>query len=191
MTPFEAFSMYIALKNHFTQKRFDYLKYNGKSRMTQKSFEKRKDKIFFQKLAKHEDVQGFLIANFIKNSKSWIKELVYSEESEREYRSWLKKQQSLTYLFKQDLSKLDDDFNKNLKIEQNQHPIVLKLYLGNKISLETLCILIKMTKTEKYFHKNLKDEPIWEEIELKIKKYTPFIQYNEEKLKKIVLDYFK
>ena len=69
MTPFEAFSMYIALKNHFTQKRFDYLKYNGKSRMTQKSFDKRKDKIFFQKLAKHEDVQGFLIANFIKNIK--------------------------------------------------------------------------------------------------------------------------
>tara|TARA_R110000851_G_scaffold39966_3_gene101099 strand:+ start:8549 stop:9124 length:576 start_codon:yes stop_codon:yes gene_type:complete len=191
MTSFEAFSMYIALKNHFTKKKFDYLKYNGKTRMTHQSFDKRKDKIFFQKLAKHEDVQGFLIANFIKNPKSWIKELVYSEEPEREYKSWMKKQQSLTYLFKEDLSKLLKDFNQNLKIENNQHPVVLKLYLGNRISLETLCILIKMTKTDIYFNKNLKDDPLWEEIELKIKKYTPFLQYNEEKLKKIVLDYFK
>lgn len=187
---FEAFKMYIGLKNHFTIKKFNYVKYNGKSKLSLESFEKRKDRIFFQKLSKHNDIQGFLVANFIKNPKIWIKELVYSEESEREYQNWLKKTQSLTYTFKQDLSNLDENFNNNFKIEDNQHPIVLKLYLGDKITLETFCILFDLLKIEKYFNKKLKNDPIWDETSLKMTKYLPFVNYDEKKMKKIVVDLF-
>ena len=116
MTPFEAYCEYVSLKNHFTQSGYDYFKYNGKSNLKYESFVKRNDKIFFQKLAKHEDVINFLIANFSINNKLWIKNLAYSEESENIYKQWLKRQNSLSYIFKQDLSKLDDNFDNNFII---------------------------------------------------------------------------
>ena len=50
MTPFEAYCEYVSLKNHFTQSGYDYFKYNGKTRLKPATFQKRKDRIFFEKL---------------------------------------------------------------------------------------------------------------------------------------------
>lgn len=190
MTPFETFKLYVSIRNHFNQKNYDYFLYNGKSRTSQESFEKRKDKMFFLKLSKHEDVLGFLVSNFLENSKTWIKELAYSENAEKIYNDWLKRKQSLTYQFKQDISKLDDDFNGLFKVEHNQHPIILKSYLSGDVSLETFCILLEITNSKKYLDKSLESDIIWEELSLKVKKYTPFIHYDREKIKKICLDKF-
>lgn len=190
MTAFETFKLYVSLKNHFTQKKYDFFLYNGKSRTSQQSFEKRKDKIFFLKLSKHQDVLGFLVSNLIKNNKSWVKELVYSEDAEKVYNNWLKRNQSLTYQFKNDISKIDVDFNNLFKVEQNQHPIIIKMYMSGDISLETFCILLEITNSKKYLDKSLESDIIWEELSLKVKKYTPFIKYDKEKVRKICLDKF-
>jgi len=190
VTPFETFKLYVSIRNHFNQKNYDYFLYNGKSRTSQESFEKRKDKMFFLKLSKHEDVLGFLVSNFLENSKTWIKELAYSENAEKIYNDWLKRKQSLTYQFKQDISKLYDDFNGLFKVEHNQHPIILKSYLSGDVSLETFCIMLEITNSKKYLDKSLESDIIWEELSLKVKKYTPFIHYDREKMKKICLDKF-
>jgi len=124
------------------------------------------------------------------SSKTWIKELAYSENAEKIYNDWLKRKQSLTYQFKQDISKLDDDFNGLFKVEHNQHPIILKSYLSGNVSLETFCIMLEITNSKKYLDKSLESDIIWEELSLKVKKYTPFIQYDREKMKKICLDKF-
>lgn len=187
MTSFEAFKLYISLKNHFTQKKYNYFKYNGKSRTSQDSFDKRKDKIFFQKLSKHSDVLGFLLSNLLVNNKSWIKDITYNENSDKIYNDWLKRKQSLTYVFKNDIKKLDDDFNSNFLIQENNHPTILKLYLSNEISLETFCILIDISGAKKYFDKMLKNDVMWDEIGLLVEKYTPFITYDKEKYKNILL----
>ena len=63
MTPFEVYTKYIALKNHFSQERYDYFTYGGKVRAKESSFEIRKDKYFFYKLSKHKDIENFLLAN--------------------------------------------------------------------------------------------------------------------------------
>jgi hypothetical protein len=187
VTSFEAFKLYISLKNHFTQKKYNYFKYNGKSRTSQDSFDKRKDKIFFQKLSKHSDVLGFLLSNLLVNNKSWIKDITYNENSDKIYNDWLKRKQSLTYVFKNDIKKLDDDFNSNFLIQENNHPTILKLYLSNEISLETFCILIDISGAKKYFDKMLKNDVMWDEIGLLVEKYTPFITYDKEKYKNILL----
>lgn len=187
MTSFDTFKLYISLKNHFTQKKYNYFKYNGKSRTSQDSFDKRKDKIFFQKLSKHSDVLGFLLSNLLVNNKSWIKDITYNENSDKIYNDWLKRKQSLTYVFKNDIKKLDDDFNSNFLIQENNHPTILKLYLSNEISLETFCILIDISGAKKYFDKMLKNDVMWDEIGLLVEKYTPFITYDKEKYKNILL----
>jgi hypothetical protein len=97
MTPFEVYRDYIALRNHFNSKSYDYFKYGGKSSGNVDSFNKRKDKFFFEKLAKHRDPHHLMLANFAVNPKSWIKEMAYSENAEAVYMDWLKRSQSLTH----------------------------------------------------------------------------------------------
>lgn len=190
MSAFECYKEYVALKNHFSKQSFDYFKYNGKVRANPQSFEKRKDKVFFQKLAKHSDLHNFLLANFSIDSKTWIKDLAYNKDAENNYKNWLKRQQSLSYLLKEDLSKLDENFDNNFVITDNSHPILFKKYLANEIGLETFCLLLEVTGAIKHWDEKLKYDIIWEEHRNKILKYTPFINYDRNKFKKIVLEYF-
>lgn len=190
MSAFEAYKDYVALKNHFSKPEYDYIKYNGRVSLKQSSFDKRKDKVFFQKLAKRPDYHDFLIANLSENNKIWIKDIAYSEKAEKTYTEWKKRQQSISYILKQQLSKLDSSFNNNFVCKNNQHPLLLRLYLANDISLETLCILLEITGAKQHWESKMEYDPLWEEYNMKIVKYTPFIKYDKEKVKKIVLDYF-
>lgn len=190
MTAFECYKEYVALKNHFTQPTYDYFKYRGKSRATPTTFEARKDKLYFQKLAKHTDPINYMLANLSENSKLWIKEIAFSIESANIYQDWLKRQQSLMYIFKEELSKLKDEFDSNFKVEDHNHPYVIKLFLRKEISLETLVLLIDLVKCSAYWSKRFEYDPVMEDVMNKIKKYRPFISYDREKVKQIVLDKF-
>lgn len=121
----------------------------------------------------------------------WIKDIAYNEQAQRVYDDWQKKIQSLTYIFKSELSKLDEDFDSNFKIEDGQHPHILKLYMRGEISIETLVILVHTTKCMKYWNNKMEGDPIWDEIELIITKYKPFLNYDEEKMRGIVVDKFQ
>jgi hypothetical protein len=191
MSAFECYKEYLALKNHFSSPNYDYFRYNGKLKVNSTSFDQRKDKLFFQKLAKHPDVHNFLVANLSKNDKAWIKELAYSDDAERVYKDWLKRNQSLTYVVKNDLSQLDSPFDGNFIVSKTQsHPRLLQLYLGGHVTLETVCILLDITKAKKHWDSKMEFDPIYDEVRKKIEKYTPFIKYDKDKMKKIVLDYF-
>ena len=190
MSALECYKEYLALKNHFSKPSYDYFKYNGKVKVNASSFDSRKDKLFFQKLAKHPDVHSFLIANLAIDSKAWIRDLAYSETAEKTYKDWLKRQQSLTYNFKQELSKLDEDFNNNFLIKDNDHPILLKKFLGSEISLETICILLDLTGAKNHWDKKMQYDLVWDNTRTKIEKYTPFIKYDKSKIKNILLDHF-
>jgi hypothetical protein len=190
MSAFECYQEYLALKNHFSKPTYDYFKYNGKIKLNAASFDRRKDKLFFQKLAKHPDVHNFLIANLSENEKAWIKELAYSEEAEKTYKTWLKRQQSLTYVFKQELGNLDTRFNENLICKNNEHPFLLQLYLGKQISLDTLCLLLEISGAKKHWDSKMQYDLVWDTTRIKVEKYIPFITYDKDKIKNIVLDYF-
>jgi hypothetical protein len=191
MSAFDCYKEYLALKNHFSSPNYDYFRYNGKLKVNSTSFDQRKDKLFFQKLAKHPDVHNFLVANLSKNDKAWIKELAYSDDAERVYKDWLKRNQSLTYVVKNDLSQLDSPFDGNFIVSKTQsHPRLLQLYLGGHVTLETMCILLDITKAKKHWDSKVEFDPIYDEVRKKIEKYTPFIKYDKDKMKKIVLDYF-
>lgn len=190
MSAFECYKEYMALKNHFTQKSYDYFKYNGKTRVNFDSFENRKDKLFFQKVAKHPDAKNYILANLVENEKTWIKDIAYSQEAEKIYQNWSRRIQSLTYNFQSEISKLNDDFNSNFKISDGSHPYVLKLYLRKEICLETLIILVDTVSCGSYWNKKLEYDPVWEETSNKIIKYRPFLSYDREKIKKILLDKF-
>ena len=105
-------------------------------------------------------------------------------------KDWLKKNQSLSYTFKEDLKKLHEDFNTNLICKNNQHPILFKKFLGKEICLETLCLLLEFSGAMKHWNSKMGYDLVWETFKIKIEKYTPFINCDKDKLKQICLDHF-
>ena len=100
----------------------------------------------------------------------------------------MKRNQSLTYLFKEQVEKLIYENNLEEVFDCSKgHPPLLKKYLGGEISLETLTILEKVFSFAKNFDKKLKD-PVWESVSLKIKKYIPFININVFHYKNVLRD---
>ena len=192
VTPFETYQTYLSMKNHFTNRKYDFFTYGGKSRATMTSFNKRKDKYWFEKTSRKysdQEITDFLLANFVTADTPqnlWIGEIINS--GEKTYADWMKRQQSLTYLFKEQSTellsekKLEEVFNCS-----KGHPIVLKKYLGGEISLETLTIMEKIFSFVKNFDKTLQD-PVWESVSLKIRKYLPFLNINVFNYKKILRD---
>lgn len=182
MNPFEAYTMYLGLKMHFTQDKYDYIKYNGKVRANPLSFDTRKDKFFFYKLSKKEDLLNFYVCNMIEKPGIWAGDLL-SEKCDKIYTDWLKRQQSLTYHFEIETAQLFPDFNDHLKVVNGQHPKLYKLFRQNAVSLETLIILNDLVNFFPYWNKSIDDPILWPNTYKLAMKYKPFFQYNEEKCK--------
>ena len=188
--PFDAYRCYLSLKNHFTKDHYDYHKYRGKTRATVQAFYKRKDRFWFEKFARSKndkEVEEFFVSNFIYSTDPatmWIGEMI--KEGDGRYTEWKKKVQSLSYIFKEetesvfDNRKVDDVFNCS-----KGHPPILKSYLGGSTSLETMVICDIIFGYGKDFDKRLND-PVWETVSRKIKKYTPFLNINVSRYKKIL-----
>ncbi len=190
MMPFDAYRCYLSLKNHFTKEQYDYIKYRGKTRATVQSFYKRKDRFWFEKIArqkKDKEVEEFFVSNFIYSTDPgtmWIGEMI--KEGEGRYTEWKKKVQSLSYIFKDEI----DFLLENKKVDEvfdcsSGHPLILKSHLGGNTSLETMVICDRIFEYRKDFDKKLTD-PVWETISLKIKKYTPFLNIDVPRYKKIL-----
>ena len=68
VTPFETYQSYLSMKNHFTNRKYDFFRYGGKSSATVTSFNKRKDKYWFEKTSRKysdDEIVNFLLANFV------------------------------------------------------------------------------------------------------------------------------
>jgi len=189
MVPFDTYKTYLALKNHFTKDSYDYYKYQGKSRASLQSFYKRRDRYWFEKLSRQKEdkeVVDFFVANFTSCSDPqtlWIGEMI--KEGETRYKSWQKRIQSLSYLFKEESQQLFDNKFEEVFDCSKGHPLLLKSFLIGKISLETMVIYDKIFLFGKNFDKKLKD-PVWETVSLRIKKYSPFLHIDVFHYKKIL-----
>lgn len=191
MNGFQAYKMYVALKNHFSSNTYDYFKYGGKTRASLNNYESRKDKYFFEKLARKRDVESFILANVVEQGATvWVGDLANEQQAEEYYRAWQKRQQSFTYMFKQDLSNLLMPYDANFVVADGQHPPLLKQYIRREVSIETLCVLNSLSNFTKYWSRKIEDKVIWPEIAKKIKKYTPFIKFDKLTAKQIVVSFF-
>ena len=191
MDGFEAYKHYLSLKSHFTSKTYDFFKYNGAVRAKRDTFERRNDKYFFQKLAKRKDVTNFLVSLFVYGNKDmWIGDVIRNEESEQMYLEWQRVRQSLTYVFMGDLEKFNDDLVSSFVVENGQHPHALRLLLSKEIHIETFIIMNDILRFVPSWNKNINDTIIWPDVRLKCRKYQPFMEYDKEKCKNIVVDKF-
>ena len=189
--PFDCYKTYIAMKSHFTKDSYDYLRYGNRlPRLTVNSFYQRKDRFFFEKMSRQFDgneIEKFFIANFTAGTdpeKVFISDIIKTGRDT--YIEWQKRNQSLSYTFKEDLNKLFDGRNLDEVFScKKGHPLILKNYLGGHICLETLVICNKILGYTHNFDKKL-DPYVWSTVSMKIKKYEPFINIDVFHYKKIL-----
>ena len=191
MLPFDCYKTYIAMKSHFTKDSYDYQRYGNRlPRLKVTSFYKRKDRFFFEKMSRDfpdKEIEEFFVANFISGTDPasvYMADII--KNGRNTYTQWQKRNQSLSYTFKEDVEnifenkKVDDVFDC-----KKGHPSILKSYLGGDTSLETMVICDIIFGYGKNFDKRLND-PVWETVSRKIKKYTPFLNINVPRYKKIL-----
>lgn len=194
-TGFEAFALYNALKTHFTSSSYDFFKYNGKTNVSKDSFMKNKAKYQFYKLSRKyslEQLRNFFLANFIYGDSTWVGEML-GPEGDKAYSKWQKTNQSLTYVFENDIIGLlgDDDPEQMLAVIDGQHPNLLREVMSGSIQIETMVILNDIMNFFPMWNRKISDDIIWPNWRLKCEKYTPFINYDKVKFKNILRELVK
>ena len=182
--PFDSYKLYNALKLHFETDGYDAIKYNYKSNVSPQSFFKRKDKYFFAKLAKNyeKDLLTYFVSNF-KNGVGYVGDMI-NEDGERNYLDHKRIQESIHRVFSIDINRLTEEnvpFDYLFKANDNDHPLVVKLWLQEEISLETVVILNAIFKFIDRESKNISDTIIWPDTRRLIEKYEPFVNFNRDK----------
>ena len=188
MEPIDVYLMYCAMKAHFSKNDYDFFTYKGKSRVPRNSFYKRKDRGFFVKLSRkysEEDLKNYLVANFIIDRRGYI-----ANFSNENYEQWKEKRNNFYNIFTDEIRPLVKNFNPLFEVKNSEHPILLKEYLGKRVSLETLIILDELVKFGKTWDNRLAEDYIWFDLKKLMNNYKRFLtidknQYRIQLLKLI------
>jgi len=189
--PIECYKTYLAMKQHFTKDSYDYLKYCGRVKASSNAFNKRKDRYFFEKMSRQKndkEIEQFFVANFAScddPQSLYMADIV--KNGEKVYVAWQKKNQSLSYMFKSEIEEVfgDKTFDDMFSMKENSHPQLVKEFLKGNISIESLIVLDKILGYKSKFDKNMSD-PVWKLISYRIHKYTPFLNIDVFRFKKIL-----
>ena len=192
MTPIEVYKTYLAFKNHFTKEKYDYFKYRGRSRASVASFNKRKDRYFFERMSRkktEQEIQNFFLANFTQTFDPqgvWIGLII--DSGEKTYTKWSEQMDNLFEVFKSNADRIVQEYD----IEEffccyKGHSPILKEHLSSNISIEEMIIYENIFSYVKEHDSKLID-PVWESVSLKIKKYIPFLNINMVQYKKHLIE---
>lgn len=197
MNGFEAYQTYLAVTNHFRQKSYDYFRYNGKMKVSESSYLSRKDRWTFEKIAKRFDKEEFvkyLVSNILTDSdNTWIGNMV-GGKGEITYKKYVKNLESLSYSFKEDIETIYDfeSIFDDIFVSETGHPLLFRLYLRNKVHINTLVILNDLVNYSKVWQKQ--DDMMMNDFIILLDKYSKFLysykNIDKAKYRKIIMDIF-
>jgi len=194
VSAFDTWSIYMAIKLHFSEGSYDAFKFNFRGpRLKESAFAARRDRYFFEKLArryvKKKTVIEFFTANILAG-KTWVGDM-----SDEVYLAWQSRIQSLDYTFKtqiREIRSLGISFDSLFEMSQGL-PLIFKLYASEKILLETLCVLDILCDYSTHINKDISDPMgLLKNMSHKVSRYKPFIvdKINKQKAKEAVINAF-
>ena len=200
-TPMDAWSTFTAMTLHFNSERdYDAFKFNFKGpRCKRETFMGHKNRYQFEKLAKkypkRNDVILYSLANLLEGNR-WI-----GECNDEVYSKWTARIQALDYNFKSDVSVLSEFAEKeSLTFDQcilpddlSESPLVYRLYVEGKISIETLAVFENLLSFTSSLNKKLIDPlEVSKGTSFLVSRYAPFLVHSVDlkKYTEIVLSVF-
>ena len=108
------------------------------------------------------------------NTKGWL-----GDFNDDNYLDWKRRTQSMSYNFKQELEKMGKV--NILGVKNGQHPLLLKEYLGKRVSIETLVILDDISNFTKMWSKKLENDVVWPKVKKLMSDYKKFLTYDKKK----------
>ena len=182
MEAYEVYRLYMALKLHFTTASYDITITKGAVKSSESAFLKRRDVFLFRKLAKKFVARQEIINYFVAGDTNGG---IFNADSDDIYEKWKGRHDRLSYMFTDDIGRLLVEAEKSeqdpLVSYNNQHPILIKMLLGKKISLETVIILDKLLDFRYNVTTELLNDFIWNDLNLLIIKYRPFVRIDRTK----------
>lgn len=175
---FEAWSIYMAIKLHFSEGNYDAFKFNFKGpRLKESTFIARRDRYFFEKLArryvKKKTVVEYFLANILAGQ-DWVGNM-----NDDAYTSWTSRIQRLQYSFREEMSicaNSVENFDSLLK-PRNGTVAFYDLHMAGQVSLETLCIVDIMCGYSSRISKTISDPlGLVASLTHRINCYKPFIR---------------
>lgn len=103
MNGYNAYQIYQSLKLHFTTD-YDAVKYNYKTAVKRDTFERRRDRYFFEKLSRRlnkEKLIDYFTANLIQDPKVWVGDM-----KDDTYNDYIARYDMLTYMVTQDMKRM-------------------------------------------------------------------------------------
>lgn len=192
MNGFEAYKYATAINLHFNQLDYDAFKYNFKTNVSQESYWKRNDKYQLTKIGKRFKKKGDIIKYFAAHQvagNKWVGDMLRDEKT---YTDFLKRIESLSYIVKDELRELTDtNFNDLLITRDGEYPIIINKYLEGTVSLETVCILNRITGFIEWASQLVSETILFPDIADKVIKYQQFLEYDEKKMRNLILNLFK
>ena len=193
MDGFKAYRYYLAIKLHFTTDKFNVFENRGHVRGTREAFNARNDRYIFEKLAQKMPDDREIIQYFTSNFAYGNDTAIYAgQEADDNYLQWQKRKQSITKIFIDDLASLMTHIEVNklkstalFNFTDSEYPVALKMFVGSKITIETLRIIDDFTGIIDEWKNHSSVKYIWDDELRRVTKLTGFVKYDKIKLGKI------
>lgn len=179
--------MYVAIKQHFTSKSYDYFKYEGRVRVDETNYEVRKDRYQFHKLSRQRDPSLLLISNFAEGNVKWVGDL-FTDDAKAVYNEWASYNEAVKFHFSRDCATVVPDLATNCKVTDGQHPPLLKMVLQKEVRLQSLIILNDLLDFFPTWDSKINDNIIWPKLRTKCLKVKPFLEFDRAICKKVFLE---
>lgn len=195
---YSAYKLYLMVKGHFNN-RYDCIKYNWTMRISPKTYEKRRDKYFFERMAtKYNlgELYRIFVANMLANSDAWVGE-ISGADALQFYRQHMGKLERASYIFKEDIENLVDFCDKkgilfiNLFDCSKGQPLIFKMLQQEIISYETFLIINKAANFINKFNAAMSDDIVWIEYRKRIEGYDKLLDINNVEAKTLLVSALK
>ena len=93
-------------------------------------------------------------------------------------------------MFEQEVSQLLEkkSIQEVLRVQNGQHPYLLKQFLGKNISIETMCILDIITNYSEAWNLMIEETIVYPDVWTRINKYKTFMHFDEKVYKAKLID---
>ena len=188
----------MSVRLHFTKDSFDVFK-NSKVKGSSETFNKRNDRLLFEKLARKHPKDGELIQFYVANFAYGNLNVIYEEEESNScYREWIKRKESITKIFADDTTRIIR-FAENNKLSKNDvldftfgtPPCILTQYIGKHISIESVRILDDYLNIIDNWKEADFTSSFWDDDIRRIIKLKKFVKYDKTRIEPIVSSFIE